>query len=104
MTLEEYLVKFIKRGIISHFFSDQTKGMCHLVYEECGWAERDKFSATFKSWPEFSGALGFPVKDPTSSLNPCKQFIYIKHFRGKQLKLRKSLARHALKTLYGRTV
>jgi hypothetical protein len=104
MTLEEYLVKFVKRSFISHFFAAQGRGMCNIIFEKCGRAERDKFTTTFKSWSEFSGVSNFPVRDHTSPSNAYLQFRHSKHFIGKQLKLRKSLARHALKELYGRTV
>jgi hypothetical protein len=104
MTLEEYLVSFIKRSAISHFFSAQNKGMCSTILKKCGWTAKYKFTRTFKSWPEASGSPNFPVFDRTSSLASWEQFMCSKLYRGNQLKLRKSLARHALKELYGRTV
>jgi hypothetical protein len=104
MTLEDFLVNFIKRGIISHFFSDQTKGMCGNIIQECSRKDELKFTGTFKSWPESSGVPSYPILDRNSSLDACSQYRYSKHFIGKQLRLRKSLARHALKELYGRTV
>ena len=101
LNLEVLLIRFfgnLAKGDMSLIVREGT-GICDNMYkylEKQGlWLNPTSLYAVFKTWDEFSGDVGYPIKPPTDFDGDALQYYHHQYKWGdEQLDARRALAKH----------